>query len=332
MIEVWFAEAIALLGLIAYAVFGGADFGGGIWMAFGRGHRGREQQIAIFEAMGPVWETNHVWLILVIVTLFTAFPIAFAQIFTALLIPLAIATGGIVFRGAAFAFHHYGQGPEPSVPWTAQVFSIASLLTPFIMGVSLGALVDGRITVEGLGVTSSLWTSWVRPFPLIAGCIGIAACGLLTASYMSQRTAGALREDFRLRGIIAAVVLGALTTAAIPVAALTATPFWHQLHRPAVLGIMAAAACLGIATLLALWFRQFNLGRIGAAGTVTMTIGGWGAALYPYYILPSQRFVDAAAAHGTLIAFLISLPAGSVILIPSLVLLYRVFSGPVTPH
>src|SRR4030067_1467014 len=124
------AAAVALVGLIAYAMFGGADFGGGVWTALASGRRAGEQREAIFRAMGPVWETNHVWLILVVVVLFTAFPPAFADMFTALLVPLVIALVGIVFRGAAFAFRHYGRGGEAGVPATGAGFSVARGIHP----------------------------------------------------------------------------------------------------------------------------------------------------------------------------------------------------------
>lgn len=320
------AAAVVLLGLIAYAMFGGADFGGGVWTTLASGPRAAEQREAIFRAMGPVWETNHVWLILVVVTLFTAFPPAFADLFTALLIPLVVALVGIVFRGAAFAFRHYGHVVGAGLPATGMVFSAASIITPVTMGMAVGAAAGGHITIENGAVTSGLFEPWLQPFPIVCGLIAVAICGFLTAYYMTTRARGELLEDFRRRGLMASLVLGALTTIALPVAYWDADPFWDQVKDPAPLAAMGAAVAMGLASLVVLWRRWYVLAPPVAAGTVALVIGGWGAVQYPYLILPHERISDVAAGAPTLTAFLIALPIGALIIIPSLVVLYVTFS------
>ena len=320
------AAMVVLLGLIAYAMFGGADFGGGVWTALAIGPRAVEQREAIFRAMGPVWETNHVWLILVVVTLFTAFPPAFADLFTALLIPLVIALIGIVFRGAAFAFRHYGHAVGTELPATVMVFSVASIITPMTMGMAVGAAAGGHITIEDGAVTSGLFEPWLQPFPIVCGLIAVATCGFLTACYMTTRATGELLEDFRRRGLMASLVLGTLTTIALPIAYWDAGPFWDQVKDPAPLAVMGAAVAMGLASLVVLWRRWYVLAPPVAAGTVALVLGGWAAVQYPYLILPHERISDVAAGDPTLTAFLIALPIGALILIPSLVLLYVTFS------
>lgn len=320
------AAAVVLIGLIMYAVFGGADFGGGLWTGLAFGARAREQREAIFRAMGPVWETNHVWLILVVVTLFTAFPPAFADLFTALLIPLSIALVGIVFRGAAFAFRHFAEQTGGRLPATGLVFSVASMLTPLLMGMALGAIAGGHIEIEDGEVLSGLYGPWLEPFAIVCGLIGVAITGFLTACFMTTRTYGALQEDFRRRGLAASVALGAVTTIAIPVAYWNAEPFWDRLIEPGPLAVMGAAVVMGLASLVVLWQRWYVLAPPVAAATVALVVGASGAVQYPYFILPSIRIEDVAAGHDTLVAFLIVLPIGALILIPSLVLLYYTFS------
>src|SRR3954454_4226958 len=83
--------ALLLLGVVLYALLGGADFGGGIWDLLARGPRAKQQREAIAHAIGPVWEANHVWLIFVIVVVFTAFPPVYAALSSALYIPFTIA-------------------------------------------------------------------------------------------------------------------------------------------------------------------------------------------------------------------------------------------------
>lgn len=326
------AAAVVLLGLIAYAIFGGADFGGGLWTALASGPRASQQRESIFRAMGPVWETNHVWLILVIVTLFTAFPPAFADLFTALFVPLVVSLVGIVFRGAAFAFRHYGHygydghGEGPGLPATGAVFSIASLATPMAMGMAVGAVAGGHITIEDGTVTSGLWEPWLRPFSVLCGLIAVTICGFLTASYMTVRTSGELQEDFRRRALAASFALGVLTTIALPGAYLDADAFWDEIWEPWPVAVMSLAALSGLASLAVLWTRRFALAPPVAATTVALFIAGWGAAQYPYLILPSERISEMAAADTTLETFLIALPIGAIILVPSLLLLYSTFS------
>src|SRR3712207_1976669 len=96
--------AVLFLALAAYFLFGGADFGAGVWGLFAAGPRRDRQRDLIAAAIGPIWEANHVWLILAIGILFSAFPAAFAAISTALHVPLVLYLVGIVFRGSAFAF------------------------------------------------------------------------------------------------------------------------------------------------------------------------------------------------------------------------------------
>ena len=320
------AALVVLVGLIAYSIFGGADFGGGVWTALASGRRAAEQREAIFRAMGPVWETNHVWLILIVVTLFTAFPPAFADLFTGLFVPLVIALVGIVFRGAAFAFRHYGHVVEAGLPATNAVFSAASIITPMAMGMAVGAAASGNITIENGTVTSGLWEPWLQPFPIVCGLVAVAICGFLTAFYMTARATGELLEDFRMRGLAASLVLGALTTIALPIAHWDAKPFWDQVKDPAPLAVMGAAVAMGLASLVVLWRRWYLLAPPVAAGTVALVIGGFGAVQYPYLILPNERIADVAAGDPTLTAFLIALPIGALILVPSLVLLYVTFS------
>jgi cytochrome d ubiquinol oxidase subunit II len=320
------AAGVVLLGLIAYAMFGGADFGGGVWTGLASGPRAAGQRLAIFRAMGPVWETNHVWLILVVVTLFTAFPPAFADLFTALFVPLVIALVGIVFRGAAFAFRHFGNGTEAALPGMAALFSAASVVTPLTMGMALGTIAGGHVTIESGVVTSGIWEPWLRPFSVLCGLIAVAMCGFLAAYYMTVRTTGEMQEDFRNRGLIASLVLGVLTTAALLVAYWDADPFWDELADPTTLAVMSLAVVAGLTSLVVLWRRWYVLAPPVAAATVALVIAGWGVVQYPYFILPQERISDVAAGDATLTAFLISLVIGALILIPSLTLLYIVFS------
>jgi len=318
------AASVVIVALMAYAIFGGADFGGGIWTAAAFSLRRHEVREAIFRSMGPVWETNHIWLILVLVALWTSFSGVFAAVFEALFIPLTIALLGIVFRGAAFAFRHYGEEGEGSLPATGVVFSVASIITPFAMGVAVGAVSYGRIHVdEG---TIGMFEAWLHPFPILCGFIALAICAFLTPFYMLARPLGTLREDFRQMALIGSLVLGGVTTLALPFSAFDAPDFFDRLMRPVPLALVGAAVLLGLGSLLVLWKEVHRLCAPIAAATVVMVIAAWGAAIYPYILLPDLTIEEAAASDSVLKAFLIALPIGALILVPSLLLLFSLFA------
>lgn len=323
--------SVLLLALVMYAVFAGADFGGGIWTAFASGPRAREQREGLFHAIGPVWETNHVWLIFVVVTLFTAFPTGFAALFIALLPPLVVALVGINFRGAAFAFRHFGRQTGRDVPLIARTFEISSMLTPFALGMAVSATATGRIlAVNGQIEAGAL--SWMSPFSLVGGLVGMAICAYLAPIYMTVRTGGELREDFRRQGLISGLVLGALTALEIPVAGFDAPLFADRLLTSWAAWFVAFAVIAGITTETLLWKRRYPWAQISAAATVSLTIGGFGAAMYPDLLIGQLSLSAAAAPRPTLVAFLAVLSFGILVLVPSLLFLYWTFRGEPNPE
>jgi cytochrome bd ubiquinol oxidase subunit II len=318
-------------GLVMYALFGGADFGGGIWTALASGPRAGKQRDALFNAIGPVWETNHVWLIFVVVALFTAFPAGFAALFIALLTPLVLALVGINFRGAAFAFRHFGSQGGKELPLTVLVFEIASVLTPFTLGMAVAATAAGRINLWHGEVQAGV-AAWVNPFTIMGGAVGLAICAYLAPVYMTVRVSGELQDDFRVRSMLAGIALGVLTTLAIPVAYYDAPLFAGRLLGSWSLCFVALAVVSGIVTQLLLWRRRFLWGQICAACTVAATLGGFAAALHPDLIIGVLPLAAAAAPRPTLVAFLAVLPIGGAILLPSLAYLYWTFRGEPDPE
>lgn len=325
------AVLVLLLGLVLYAVFAGADFGGGIWTAFASGPRAREQRESLFHAIGPVWETNHIWLVFVVVVLFTLFPKGFADLFIALLTPFVIALIGINFRGAAFAFRHFGMQTGRKLPLIAGTFEIASILTPFAMGMAVTAAATGKVAQQDLSAHDGT-LSWVSPFTLLGGLTGLAICAYLAPVYMTVRTDGALREDFRWRGMCAGLALGILTAAEVPVALCDAPTFASRLLGTWVAFFVTLAAIAGVSGEALLWRRKYKQAQVAAAAAVALTITGFGAAMYPDLIVGGITFASAVAPRSTLVAFFSVLPIGILILVPALVFLYRTFRGEPNPE
>lgn len=316
-----------LLALTAYAIFAGADFGGGIWDLLATGSRRREQQKAIENAMGPVWEANHVWLIFLIVILFTSFPTAFAALSIAFFLPLHLVLFGIILRGASFVFR--ANADVTSVHWQAwaRVFGIASVVTPFLLGATLGAVSSGGIRVSGGAVSVDPSLAWFSPVSLIFGALTLAACAYLAAVFLTVETEGDLQEDFRLRSLGAAAAVAVLAALLLPLVQTGAPQLWEHLAKPSSVGPMLSGLVLAVGSFWAVASRRYHFGRFLAVAQVVVVLGGWAFGQWPYIIYPDLTVYNSAASGPSMRFLLSTLPFGFGLLIPSLLLLFAVFKG-----
>ena len=318
---------LALLAVVAYGVLGGADFGGGVWDLLARGPRALEQRRAIAHAMGPVWEANHVWLIFLIVILFTAFPPAFAALSVALFVPFHVALLGITLRGAAFVFRAQGRGETRGGALWGSAFGAASVITPMVLGMCLGAVSRGGLRVRGAGVLAPAAATWCSPLAIAMGLLALAICAYLAAVYLINETEGALREDFRARALLAGTAVVALSVVTIPLVRVEAPHLWTGLIDARGAPIVAAGVLAALTSGAALALRRPRLARVAAVAQVALLLGGWGAAQYPFVIYPDLSAHDAAAAPVTLRFLLWTLPIAVALVLPSLAFLFRVFKG-----
>ena len=328
MLEALIATAL-LASLIVYALMGGADYGGGMWDLLASGPRASRQRHAIVDAIAPIWEANHVWLILVIVLLFTAFPRAFSAIMIALHIPITAMLIGIVLRGSAFVFRKYDSTADAVQRRWSAIFGIASFFTPFFQGLTLGALTTGDIHFVGDRVTTGFLAGWLTPFAWTCGLFALALFAFLAATYLTVDTQPQpdLQNDFRLRALWAQAALIPLALIVFLTSKSGAPWMYHGLTNwwaPLLLGWTALSAL--IAT-LALWARRFSLARIAAVAQVTFILVGWGLAQFPHLVAPDVTIQNAAAPESTLKLLLLALGAGAVVLLPSLLYLFQIFKG-----
>ena len=319
------ATAILLwLGVTAYAIFGGADFGAGFWdLAAGGSEQGLRPRALIAEAIGPVWEANHTWLIFDLVILWTAFPPAFASIMSTLFIPLSLAAFGIVLRGAAFAFRPIATG-LPGRRAAGAVFAASSIVTPFFLGAAGGAIASGRVP-SGNAAGDPL-ASWLNPTSVLIGLLAIATCAYLASVFLvaeaRRRSDPELVAYFRRRATLAAVVAGALAIAGIGVL---------QADAPALASglasrgwpLVAASGVLGTAALVLLRRGAPRVTRVLAAGAVVAVVWGWGVAQYPDILPGSLSLTDAASPSGSLEALMVIFVVAALVIAPSLAFLYR---------
>jgi cytochrome d ubiquinol oxidase subunit II len=319
------AEILAgtiLIALTGYALLGGADFGGGVWDLLASGPRKDRQRQLIANAIAPVWEANHVWLILAIVLLFTCFPPVFARLAIALHVPFTLVLIGIVLRGSSFMFQSYGGGGR-------RVFALASLLTPVLLGVSIGAIASGatQVTAETSFVAGYV-RPWLTPFALVVGVFALVCFAFLAAVYLTlEAREEDLQEDFRRRAIVAGaavVVVAALGLVLSPQApvvqrGLLATRWAVILHLVNSIAV--------VTVFVSLWARRYRIARVAAAAEVSLLLWGWGFSQYPFLLPPDLTIASAAAPRVTLELALMALIIGAIVLFPSLFYLFKVFKS-----
>jgi cytochrome d ubiquinol oxidase subunit II len=319
---------LTLVGLTLYAVLAGADFGAGLWqLTAGSGPRAERIREHAHHAMAPVWEANHVWLIFILVVMWTAYPLAFGSIASTLSVPLFIAAVGIIFRGTTYALRSGASEPR-EIRVIDTLFSLSSVLTPFALGAAVGGVASRRVPVGN--AAGDLFSSWLNPTSILIGVIAVASSAYLAAVYLSadavRRRQPDLEREFRVRALVAGVVAGGIALGGLVVLRSDVRSLYHDLVNGDGRVALFVSIVAGLATLLLVLRRRFELARYSAALAVAAIIAGWALAQSPI-LLPGLTVREAAAPHDTLVALLAALAAGSVILLPSLVLLFRLLLG-----
>jgi cytochrome bd ubiquinol oxidase subunit II len=316
--------AILFVVLAAYALFGGADFGGGMWdLVAGGPERGARPRELIDESITPVWEANHVWLIFILVLLWTAFPIAFAAIMTALFVPLSLSLLGIVLRGVGFAFRHTAERLRLQ-QLTGATFATSSLITPFFMGTVVGAVATGQVPVHPGGNVLAAWTSATA---ILTGFLFVAACAYVSAVFLvleaRKRGQRDLVRYFALRAAAAAAVTGGLAGATFGELSASSPYVFHRLTGIS-LPLVAVSIAAGIAVLGMLWLRWYHplILRATAAVAVAAVVWGWGLAQYPYLFPTSLALRPGSAPTATLDTEFIVAGLAVVLVVPGFALLY----------
>jgi cytochrome d ubiquinol oxidase subunit II len=309
--------------IAAYACAGGTDYGAGFWdLLAGGAERGKRPRWLIDHAMAPVWEVNNVWLIFVLVVMWTGFPTMFQAVFSAMWLPLALAAVGLVLRGAGFALRKPTRRLAQQRVYGA-MFAFSSLVTPFFLGAVLGGIASGRVQV---GTTASA-DAWANGTSVLAGLLAVAATAFLGAVFLCSDAlrfgAVDLVDYFRRRALIAFAAVVVLALIGLPVTHDDARYVWNGLTRGLGLLLIILAAVAGLVTVLLLWRRSFGWSRHAAVASVALTVGAWGFAQRPYVLPTSLTVAEAAGASHTLRWLAIVTGIAIVLVGPALVLVYR---------
>ncbi len=324
---------IIVVALNVYVLTGGADFGGGVWDLLASGPRRDRQRQFIAQTIAPIWEANHVWLVLVVVLTFTAFPAAFATLGTVLHIPLALMLVGVVLRGAAFVFRSYGSRSREQRRNWGRIFAVASTLTPLLLGIVIGAVSTGAVGATQARIGAATFQAvfvapWWSPFPVAVGVLALSLFAMLAAVYLAYETQDdALREDFRRRALAAAAAVFVAAFGALAVSQRDA-----PMMRAGLLGsawavpLQVATGISAITAIGALWWRHYPVARLAAATQLSLILWGWAFAQFPYVVPSSLTIRNSVAPRVTLVIVAWALVAGAVLLIPSLFYLRRTFA------
>jgi len=316
------AAVVLFIGVIAYAVLGGADYGAGFWdLTAGGARRGRRPRHLVDESLAPVWEANHVWLIFCLVMVWTAFPTAFAATMTTLYIPLGLAALGIVVRGAGFAFRKVMVRTDQQ-RLTGAAFAISSVLVPFFLGAIAGGIASGRVPPAGHGDPIG---SWVNPTSFLGGVLAVLVCAYVAAVFL---TAEARRRDdteletwFRRRSLATAMATGLVALAGILVLRADSPRLFDALLTRGLPLVLLSGAC-GLTALVLLRRGAPRLLQALAVGAVGTVIAGWGVAQYPNLLGTHTTISAAAAPEPTLWALTIVAAVALLMVVPSMALLF----------
>ena len=313
---------IMFVGVIAYAVFAGADFGSGVWdLTAGDAKRGAPMRSLIDDSIGPVWEANHVWLIFVLVYLWTGFPHAFAAICETLFVPLTLAGLGIVLRGSAFAFRKFAS-TVARARFFGAVFATASVVTPFFFGAVAGAVASGRVPLDGTG---DRWRSWATQASLVGGVLAVLTSAFLAAVFLtaeaSRQGSADLVAACRRRALLAGALTGAAALVGIAPLHADAPRLFDRLTGVALPVVLVSAAA-GLASLVLLWQDRPKHARVAAVVAVAAVVVGWGFAQYPWILVDAGRINDVAGARPTLWSLVGVFGLAAVTVVPSLAYLY----------
>jgi cytochrome d ubiquinol oxidase subunit II len=318
--------AVLWVGVMLYALFGGADFGAGFWdLIAGGAERGAQKRKLIEHSIGPVWEANHVWLIFILVVMWTGFPPLFGAVSSTLWIPLTLAAFGVIARGSSFAFRKVATDVRQQRIFGGG-FALSSVVTPFFLGAAAGAVASGRVP-PGIGRGNAL-TSWWNPVSVMTGLLAVVVCAYLAAVYLTAdaRRSGdtELVTQFRTRALAAGAAAGIVAALGLLFLHNDAPAVAHGLADRA-LPLVIVSGVGGLASLALLYLGHFLSARITAALAVAAVLWAWAVAQYPHLLDPGLTISQAAATDSVLKAVLISLGVGALILVPSLSWLYLLF-------
>ena len=323
---------IFILGVsfLLYTLLGGADFGAGIIETFAE----EKEEPTISKAIAPVWEANHVWLILAIVILFSGFPSVYSTLSVALHIPLMIVLLGIIGRGTAFTFRHYDVVHDHNHKYYSFLFKSSSFITPFFLGITLGSMILGRISLDrSEGFYRIFIAPWVNGFCFAMGCFTVSLFGYIAAVFLVGETKNDRERRkysmFSKMFMISTMSLGMLVFIAAEIEG-------HHLLKKFIsspFSIVMFSAVVLLCPFIWIFSERKNNKtvylRIAIGAQVTAVLLGWFLIQFPLIIQfnngQALTFYNSQAPPASLLQLLIALVVGLLLVVPAFLVLFKVF-------
>lgn len=317
------------ISLLLYVLLGGADFGAGIIEIF-TGKRGME---VISKAIAPIWEANHVWVILAVVILFNGFPTVYTTLSTFLHIPILIVLLGIVLRGSAFTFRYYDEIKDKSHYYYTVFFRMSSLITPFFYGMIIGAIMMGRIpgVVESESFYEVFIAPWFNFFTVMTGIFVTLLFGWLAAVYLIGETKNDIDSALYIKITRVFFLLLIISGFGVfLVAELYNVHFFREfINSPVSITCVIAATVIIPFLWKSLNRKKMVLSRVLAGLQTAFIITGWYAIQFPVMVYLSQTehltVYNSKAPESTMVMLFWALIVGILIIFPSIAYLMKVF-------
>jgi len=329
-----FVLLVLILSLIFYVVFAGADFGAGIYEFLSLVTKKKSRKELVEKAIGPIWEANHIWLILVIVIFFMGFPRPFMIFSNVFHIPLVFIIIGIIFRGTAFAFRQYDpieDGWQKQYTW---MFALSSVWTSFWQGVIVGSLFS-PLPVERLHFKQYFIDPWFNPFSFSVGLFVVSTYLFLAQTFFlseaprEREVRESIRKDI-WKSLIFVFIAGTIVFA---VASYTNKDFINAFFGSTYSIALATVTTLLLIPLILSYIYQWDrISRVIVAFQVAMIMGAVLVKRYPDMIYfqdgSKLTFLEAAAPESVIKQLFLALLVGVIIILPFLIYLLKVFKGP----
>ncbi|MDN3670093.1 cytochrome d ubiquinol oxidase subunit II [Echinicola jeungdonensis] len=321
--------AFLYLSILFYLLLGGADFGAGIIELFTGGSNKERTRLLTYQAIGPIWEANHMWLIIAIVILFVGFPTIYTTVSIYLHIPLSLLLIGIIARGTAFIFRHYDAVNDHFQKVYNFIFVYSSFLTPLFLGILAGTVISGSIDPQATDFIAAYIKPWLDWFPMSVGVFTVCICGYLAAVYLTGDASSPNdRALFRKKAIqmnLLTVLAGGLV---FLTAELEGIPLVDNLSKHTINWIALATATLSLPLLWRSLQKNYHyLARVLSGLQVSMILFALTYSQHPNFIIMKDRALslqNAAAGNSTMQGLGIALLAGSLLILPSL--FYLIYS------
>ncbi len=318
------AAVILWFAVTAYVVFGGGAFGAGFWaLLCPRGEKGERPRFLIRHAVGPVWEASHVWLVLSLLVLWTAFPEAFESVWSTMAVPLSLALVAVALRVAAYVLGRAASSPAASRVWN-RVWSVTSVVTPFLLGAVLGGVASGRVVV---GDDGGSLEAWLNPTSVVVGLMAVAIAAFEGAIHLAGEASRyddvRLEHLLRRRAVMVAAGAGVVAVIAFFVLGGDAPYVRHGLTHEG-LPLVLASIVLGVGAVATLRRGAGRRTRLLTAGAVAALVWAWGLALFPYAVPETLTLDQAAASHDTVSWAVIAFGLLSAALVVVMALLHAV--------